>query len=220
MTETDTVIVFGGQHAVPPKQAIGIVGAVAAIASRDIARGTLAGVHVEHDPDTRGVILTATDSYRLLSVTVPGVALVAFDPVTLSARKLADVVKSVGKGKDILALAPDGPDYFHVFGSTAGEPDNYGSALTCPGSFANYRRLFDFTGDVWPADTDWVRVDPELWAGLLSSCATIGSYADRPKDTPTPETDFVRMSASKVTMIRGAAANGVTYRGLVMPLRK
>ena len=212
--------VFGGQHPVPPKQAAGIIGAVAAIASRDMARGALCGVHIEHDPETRGIILTATDSYRLLSVTVPGVAGAAVDPVTLAARELAATVKSVSKSKNILTLEPNGPDYFHVFGSTAGESDSYGSVFTCVGSFPNYRKLFDVAGDVWPAATDSVRVNPELFAGLFDSCATISGYADRPKDAPLPEVDILRMSATKVTMITGTAANGVSYRGLIMPVRK
>ena len=217
VTETGTVAVFGGP--VPVKQAAGIVGAVAAIASRDMARGALCGVHMEYDPDTRGIILTATDAYRLLSVTVPSVAGSVFEPVTVYARELATAIKERAKGADYVSVS-------HVPGATDKVTVTGGGGSTTAAvnvsTFANYRKLFDFPADsaAWPANDEIVNVNPELWAGLLSSCATISSYADRPKDAPLPETRITRMSAGKVTMITGAAANGVTFRGLVMPLRK
>jgi hypothetical protein len=209
--------VFGGQHPVPPKQAAGIIGAVAAIASRDMVR--LAGVHVEHDPDTRGIILTATDSYRLLSVTVPSVVLdgATFDPVTVYAADLARAAKNVAKGSAMLSISHVAGASNHV--TVAGDS----GSVTVPvdvTTFPNYRKLFDVAGDVWPAATDSVRVNPELFAGLFDSCAAISGYADRPKDAPLPEVDIVRMSATKVTMITGTGANGVSFRGLIMPVRK
>ncbi len=104
MTETAALVGrFGTCSAVdrppiPVKQAVGIIGAVAGVASRDTARGTLAGVHVEYDGDTRGIILTATDSYRLLSVTVPNVADDVFDPFTVAGKDMAAAVKVAAKG--------------------------------------------------------------------------------------------------------------------------
>ena len=209
--------VFGGQHPVPPKQVAGIIGAVAAIASRDMVR--LAGIHVEHDTETRGIILTATDSYRLLSVTVPSVVLdgATFDPVTVYAADLARAAKTLAKGSAMFGIS-------HVAGATDHvRLFTYTDAIHVPidvTTFPNYRKLFDVAGDVWPAATDSVRVNPELFAGLFDSCATISGYADRPKDAPLPEVDIVRMSATKVTMITGTAANGVSFRGLIMPVRK
>ena len=205
--------VFGGP--VPVKQAAGIIGAVAAIASRDVMRGALCGVHIESE--NGDLILTATDSYRLLSVTVPGVAGAAFDPVTVYAADLARAAKNLAKGSAMLSVS-------HVAGAT-----NHVTVAADSGSvtvpvdvttFPNYRKLFDVAGDVWPAATDSVRVNPELFAGLFDSCATISGYADRPKDAPLPAVDIVRMSATNVTMITGTAANGVSFRGLVMPVRK
>lgn len=207
---------------VPVKQAVGIIGAVAGVASRDLARNILAGIHVEYDEDTRGIILTATDSYRLLSVTVPNVADGVFDPFTVAGKDFERAAKHVAKGKGGLSIVRDGSDSCQVFGYTPGESDSYATVPVIGGTFANYRRLFDFPADspVWPGDGETVNLNPEMFAGLLSSCATISGYADRPKDAPLPETRIVRMSASKVTMVTGSAANGVTFRGLVMPLRK
>lgn len=220
-TATAIVAMFGNtapvdRPPVPVKQIAGIVGAVAAIASRDTARGALAGIHVEHDEDTRGIILTATDSYRLLSVTVPGVAGTPFDPVTVAAKEMAAAVKVAAKGCAGLRVDLAGETVYLA-------PSNTATLLSVPvlgGTFARYRGLFDHSGDTWPVNEDFVRVNPDLWAGLLSSCATIGGYADRPKHAPLPEMDILRMSASKVTAICGRAANEITYRGLIMPLRK
>ena len=209
------VAVFGGQHPVPPKQAAGIIGAVAAIASRDMARGALCGVHIESE--NGDLILTATDSYRLLSVTVPGVAGAAFDPVTVYAADLARAAKTLAKGSAMLSIS-------HVAGATnhvtvAGDS----GSVTVPivaGTFADYRRLFNEVCDTWPAVADSVRFNPNVLGGLLDSCATIGGYADRAKDSPNPAVDIVRMSDRKPAVITGTAANGVSFRGLVMPLRK
>jgi len=207
--------VFGGQHPVPPKQAAGIIGAVAAIASRDMARATLAGVHIESE--NGDLILTATDSYRLLSVTVPSVAGAAFDPVTVYAADLARAAKNLGKGSAMLSIS-------HVAGATNHVTVAADSgSVTVPivaGTFADYRRLFNEVCDTWPAVADSVRFNPEILSGLLDSCATIGGYADRAKDSPNPAVDIVRMSDRKPTVITGTAANGVSFRGLVMPLRK
>lgn len=222
-TETRAAIVamFGAtapvdRPPVPVKQIAGIISAVAAIASRDTARGALAGIHLEHDEDTRGIILTATDSYRLLSVTVPGVAGGVFDPVTVAAKELSAAVKVAAKGCAGLRVDLAGETVYLA-------PSNTATLLSVPvigATFPRYRGLFDLSGDAWPANDHFVRVNPELWAGLLSSCATIGGYADRPKGAPIPEMDIVRISASNVTMIRGRAANEVTYRGLIMSLRQ
>jgi hypothetical protein len=228
MTETAALVGrFGTCSAVdrppiPVKQAVGIIGAVAGVASRDTARGTLAGVHVEYDGDTRGIILTATDSYRLLSVTVPNVADDVFDPFTVAGKDMAAAVKVAAKGKGGLSIVRDGSDSCQVFGFTAGESDSYATVPVIGGEFAHYRRLFDFPADspAWPGADETVNVNPDFFAGLLSSCAVISGYADRPKNAPLPETRITRMSASKVTMITGSAANGVSFRGLVMPLRK
>lgn len=204
---------FGGP--VPVKQAAGIIGAVAAIASRDVMRGALCGVHIESE--NGDLILTATDSYRLLSVTVPGVAGAAFDPVTVYAADLARAAKNLAKGSAMLSVS-------HVAGATNHVTVAADSgSVTVPivaGAFAHYRRLFDVPGDVWPAATDSVRFNPEILSGLLDSCAMIGGYADRAKESPNPTVDIVRMSATKVTMITGTGANGVSFRGLIMPLRK
>jgi len=219
MRETDTLAVFGGP--IPVKQAVGIIGAVASIASKDNTRGIHTGVHVERDTDG-GVILTATDAYRLLSVTVPGVAGSTFDPFTLHGKELVATAKNVGKGKHALMLSANGSDYVHVFGHSGHESESYGSVPVYAGTFSNYRGLFDSaeTNPVWPDSTETVRVNPELFSGLFDACATISGYSDRPKGAPMPSVDIVRMSASKVTVISGSAANGVTYRGLIMPLRK
>ena len=208
----------GDRPPIPVKQAVGIIGAVAGVASRDLARGTLAGVHVEYDPDTRGIILTATDSYRLLSVTVPNVADSTFDPFTVAGKDMAATVKAAAKDRSGLVIDRVGDS---VYVGTTGTPV-LATVPVIDGTFANYRRLFVFPADspAWPGADETVNVNPDLLAGLLSSCAVISGYADRPKDAPLPETRITRMSASKVAMVTGSAANGVSFRGLIMPLRK
>lgn len=212
MTDTRTVLPFRtGAGPMSAGQAAAVLRAVAAIASPDWARGVLSGVHVEPDGDS--VRFTATDSYRLLTVTVPvhenGVT---FDPFTLSAKELAAAAKNVKKsetcsieyvGGHDAATFSNGVDSFRV--------------PTIEGTFADWRRLVPDSGE-WPAAGDTVNVNPVLLSGLLDSFAMIAA-GGTPKRDAVYTVTFGKIDPAKPALIT-ATGDAFTATGLIMPLRK
>jgi hypothetical protein len=194
-----------------PKQLANIVKHVAAIASTDQARGVLAGVLVESDPN--GIKLTATDSYRLIHVTVPMADVPAFDPIIVHA-KTAGKLPAFVKGSRRLMFMYSAGDESAMF--TRGD----GGTLPLPvlsGTFADYRRLIpaeDTYG--WPSAGETVSYNPMLLSGLLDSMG--GIVGNRGRDPIGVR--FVNASAMKLTVIRGASVDGVDVTGLIMPLRR
>ena len=192
-------------------QAATVMRAVAAIASPDLARGVLAGVHVEPDGDS--VRFTATDSYRLLTVAVPvNENGVTFDPFTLSAKELAAAAKNVKKSEtcsliysagDTAATFSNGVDSFRV--------------PTIVGTFADWRRLIP-TEPAWPAMGETVNMNPVLLAGLLDSFAMIAA-GGAPKRDGVYTVTFGKMDPAKPSLIT-ATGDAFTATGLIMPLRK
>jgi hypothetical protein len=196
---------------VPTKQAFGILTAVAKIAAADISRN-ICTVLIEHDGEN-GIVLTATDSYRLLSVSVPGVAGETFDPVAVYARELAAACRTA-KGCAGFSLERSGDSVYLA-------ASNSGSLIAVPvsvGKFPDYRHLFDSAAQAERA-TAPASFDAALFGGLLDSVATIAGYADRPKDAPLPAFSLDSVSVLKPALLSGSAANGVTFRGLLMPRR-
>ena len=212
-TETGTVLPFvTGVSPVSAAQAAAVIRAVAAIASPDMARGVLSGVHVEPDGDS--VRFTATDSYRLLTVSVAvGENGGTFDPFTLSARELAAAAKNVKKS-DVCRIE-------YCAGQDAATFSNGRDSFRVPtivGTFADWRRLIP-TEPAWPATGDTVSMNPVLLSGLLDSFGTILAGGGTVKRDADHTVTFSQASATKVAMIT-ATANGIAATGLIMPLRK
>lgn len=212
--ETRTVLPFvTGAGPVSAAQAAAVMRAVSAIASQDMARGVISGVHVE--PHNDGVRFTATDSYRLLTVTIGGDGTGAtrtFDPFTLSAKELAAAAKNVKKSEtcsieyvpgDSAATFSNGVDSFRV--------------PTIDGTFANWRRLVPDSGE-WPAAGDTVNVNPVLLSGLLDSFAMIAAGGTPKRDAVLTVT-FGKIDPAKPSLIT-ATGDAFTATGLIMPLRK
>lgn len=206
-----TIPFLTGQGPCSAGQAAAVIRAVAAVASPDMARGVLAGVHVESDGDS--VRFTATDSYRLLTVAVPvGENAVVFDPFTLSAKELAAAAKNV-KRSDVCRIE-------YVAGQNAATFSNGVDSFrvpTCVGTFADWRRLIP-TDPVWPTAGETVNMDPVLLAGLLDSFVSILAGGGRSRKHGDGVT-FSQVLPNKVSLMT-AAGVGFTATGLIMPLRK
>lgn len=212
-TETRTVLPFvTGAGPVSAGQAAAVMRAVASIASPDLARGVLAGVHVEADGDS--VRFTATDSYRMLTVAVPvNENGVEFDPFTLSAKELAAAAKNVKKFEtcsliysagDTAATFSNGVDSFRV--------------PTIVGTFVDWRRLIP-TEPAWPATGETATMNAVYLAGLLDSFATILAGGGRARGEDCHGVRFSQMLPTKPALIT-ATAGAVTATGLIMPIRK
>ena len=212
-TETRTVLPFvTGAGPVSAAQAAAVLRAVAAIASPDLARGVLAGVHVEADGDS--VRFTATDSYRLLTVAVPvNENGVTFDPFTLSAKELAAAAKNVKKSEtcslvysagDSAATFSNGVDSFRV--------------PTIVGTFADYRRLIP-TEPAWPAAGETATMNTVDLAGLLDSFALILAGGGRARGEDCYGVRFSQVSATKPALMT-ATVGDITATALIMPIRK
>lgn len=217
MTETRTVIPFTNkaEPGVSPAHAAAVLRAVAAVASPDSGRATLAGVLVERENDGGSVTFTATDSYRLLSVTVPTNGIVAaFEPFILAAKDLAAVAKNVKKTTERFEIDYNAGDLVARF--TIG-----GDILTVPtigGTFADYKRLIP-TEPVWPAAGEYANLNPVLLAGLLDSFALILAGGGSVKRDSVHAVTFSQVSPSKVAVLT-AKQGSVTATGLIMPLRQ
>ena len=200
-----------GAGPVSAGQAAAVMRAVAAVASPDLARGVLAGVHVEPDGDS--VRFTATDSYRLLTVAVPvNENGVEFDPFTVSAKELAAAAKNVKKS-DTCSLVYSAGDSAATFSNGV---DSF-RVPTIVGTFVDYRRLIP-TEPAWPATGETVNVNPVLLAGLLDSFAMIAA-GGTPKRDGAYSVTFGKMDPAKTSLIT-ATAGAITATGLIMPLRK
>lgn len=211
MQETTATVI----RPVPPKYWLAIVQAVAGVASTDQARGVITGVRIESDGSD--MILTATDSYRLVTVRVPGAAVPGFEAgVTVDAGKLVAAYKAA-KGSRVSSLAVDDAGVVTVTGATAGMVDVRSVVPTIDGTYADWRRLVtDDKG--WPTE-ETVSYNPELLAGVMDSLALIGSYADRPKDRPVPRVTVEYLHAGRAARFVTVGPDGVTATGLLMPLR-
>jgi hypothetical protein len=212
MRETGTVLPFStGGAGVSPGQVAAVCRAVAAIASTDKSRPALQGVIVE--PGDNGIVLTATDSYRLLTVAVEtghGATVPAFDPFLLSARELANAAKNVKKNVAACAIeyaAGESSARFTVGGDVFAVP-------VIDGSVTQWRRLIP-TDPVWPATGETFSMNASLLAGLLDSFSMILSAGSGNRDN---RVSFSQVSPTKVTMLT-AVTDGVVATGLVMPLR-
>lgn len=212
-TETRTVLPFvTGAGPVSAGQAAAVLRAVASIASPDLARGVLCGVHVEPDGDS--VRFTATDSYRLLTVAVPvNENGVTFDPFTVSAKELAAAAKNVKKSETCSLI--------YSAGDTAATFSNGVDSFRIPtivGTFADWRRLIP-TEPAWPAAGETVNVNATLLSGLLDAFASILSGGTTKRDAMHPVT-LSQVSATKVAVLSAECAGGIAATGLIMPLRK
>ena len=216
MTETRTVIPFTNTAGpgVSPAHAAAVMRAVAAVASPDSGRATLAGVLVER-VDGGSVTFTATDSYRLLSVTVPTNGIIAaFDPFILAAKDLAAVAKNVKRTTETCAIDYNAGDLVARF--TIG-----GDVLTVPtigGTFADYKRLIP-SDPAWPVAGETANLNPVLLAGLLDSFALILAGGGSVKRDSVHAVTFSQVSPSKVAVLT-AKQGSVAATGLIMPLRQ
>lgn len=212
-TETGTVLSFlTGVGPVSAGQAAAVFRAVAAVASPDMARGVLSGVHVEPDGDS--VRFTATDSYRLLTVSVPvNENGVTFDPFTLSAKELATAAKSV-KRSDVCRIE-------YRAGDTAARFSNGLDSFRVPtidGTFPDWRRLIP-TETAWPATGETATMNTVYLAGLLESFAMILAGGGRTRGEDCHGVQFSQMLPGKLAVMT-ATAGEITATGLIMPLRK
>jgi hypothetical protein len=184
---------------------------VAAIASPDQARGCLAGVLVESGENV--IKLTATDSYRLIHVTVPATDVPTFDPVVIHAKTVGKLPAFV-KGYASVEFTYSAGDASAMF--TRGDGGTF-PVPVLSGTFADYRRLIpgeDTYG--WPSAGETVAYNPALLSGLLDS---IGGIID-PRGRDMAGVRFVNASAMKLTAIRATSSDGIDVTGLIMPLRK
>lgn len=198
-----------------PKQWVGIISAVASIASRDKSRAHLAGVRVEEEGND--LILTATDAYRLLNVTIQGAGGNGWEPFTVDAKGFVGAAKQT-KGARVFTLAPEN-GAVTVIGSAGADTVSSVRVPTIDGRFPDWRSLLVAPSEAWPTNKR-VRFDASLFGGLLEACAMISGYSDTPRHAPLPNVDIVRMSPAKPTLVTGSAANGVSFRGLMMPIRQ
>lgn len=210
-TETRTVLPFHtGAGAVSAGQAAAVMRAVSAIASPDMARGVLSGVHVEADGDS--VRFTATDSYRLLTVALP-VSVPAFDPFTLSAKELAAAAKNVKKSDTCLIE--------YVAGDSAATFSNGVDSFRVPaivGTFADWRRLIP-SEPAWPAAGETATMNTVYLAGLLDSFAMILAGGGRARGEDCHGVRFSQVSATKPAMMT-ATGDAFTATALIMPIRQ
>jgi hypothetical protein len=196
---------------VQPTRLANVIKHVAAIASPDQARGSLAGVLIESGESV--VKLTATDSYRLIHVTVPMADVPAFDPIVIHAKTVSKLPTFV-KGWPCIALTYAPGAVASLF--TRGDGGTF-PVPVLSGTFADYRRLIpgeDTYG--WPATGETVAYNPALLAGLLDSIG--GIVGTRGYDPVGVR--FVNASAMKLTAIRATSSDGIDVTGLIMPLRK
>ena len=200
---------------VTPKQWVGIISAVASVASRDKGREHLTGVRVEEDGND--LILTATDAYRLLSVTVQGAGGNGWEPFTADAKGFVAAAKQA-KGARVFTLAPENGSVT-VIGSAGADTVSSVRVPTIDGRFPDWRSLFVAPSEAWPTD-GVVRFDASLFGGLLEACAMISGYGEAKRHAPLQTVDIARMSATKTTLVTGSAANGVSFRALMMPIRQ
>lgn len=212
MEETVAAII----RPLPPKYWLAIAQAVARVASDDQTRGTFCGVRIECDGND--LLLTSTDTYRLLSVRVPGGVASRFDrAVTADADALVAACKAA-KGSASVSIYVDDDGVLTVTGGTGGRTDVQSTVRTIPGTYVDWRALI--TEDTGYPHTGTVSYNPALLAGLLESMALIGSYADRPKNRPLPRVELVRMDAGKPSRFTMTGPDDVQATGLIMPVRK
>lgn len=209
MTNRDVFAFRDDGGGISPKRFAAIAKHVAACASPDQARGTLAGVLIESGENV--VTMTATDSYRLIHVAIPCDGVSAFDPVIVEAKTLSKLTAFVKNESAVSFTAGDGfASFVHNVGGVFPVP-------VITGTFADYRRLIpgeDSYG--WPATGEAVAFDPVLLSGLLDSVGGIVG-ASRSRQVAVR---IVNMAAMKLTAVRATSDDGIDATGLIMPLRR
>ena len=185
---------------------------VGTVASKDLARGVLAGILIGTavDPDTDATMLTftATDSYRLIHVTVPLTAddtVAAFDPFVIDAKQAAKVGKlitrkNVDRGAGFTVTGP-------VF--TLSTADGSGNVDRLTGSFPEFDKLMniDSTGEL-------PQVNADLLSGLLDAMAGVITVS---KDL-LPKVRLSAVSGTK-PMRWEARVDQAAVIGIIMPIR-
>jgi hypothetical protein len=209
MTNRDVFTFRDDGGGITPKQLAATAKHVAACASPDQARGTLAGVLIESGENA--VTMTATDSYRLVHAVIPCDGVPAFDPVIVEAKTLSKLPTFVKNESAVSFTAGDGfASFVHNVGGVFPVP-------VLSGTFADYRRLIPGEDAyAWPATGETVAFDPVLFGGLIDSVGGIVG-ASRSRQVPVR---IVNMSAMKLTAVRATSGDGIDVTGLIMPLRQ
>lgn len=212
MTETSTLTAWlSGTTAATVGRCLINVGTVA---SKDLARGVLAGIHVGTtvDPVTDRMMLTftATDSYRLIHVTVPTAAddvVRTFDPFVIDAKQAGKVGKLItrknaGVGVTFTVTGP-------VF--TLSTADGSGNVDLLTGHWPDTARLLtpENTGDL-------PRIDADLLAGLLSAMSGVISVS---RDT-VAHVDIDSVSMRQPMRLSATVPDVARVEAVIMPVRR
>lgn len=222
MTETKVCAVFASDPGgLAPKPATAIVQAVAAMASTDMARGVITGVHVQAVENGNGfdLVLSATDSYRLIRVTLPNMAAGAFDPFTVPAREIVQACK-IAKGSDRMAWRFDSAAVLTVVGFSNMVAESTAAVPVLPGEYHDLDRVIAPVPD-WCTDPETAVFDASLFAGVIDSCGVIAVGGRSGKNAGLPGVTVDRISTSKparFSMIDDET--GIHGIALLMPRRK
>ena len=212
MTETSTLTAWlSGTTAATVGRCLTNVGTVA---SKDLARGVLAGIHVgtEQDADNlvTGLTFTATDSYRLIHVTVPvgnDDVVRPFDPFVIDAKQAGKVGKLITKknASSMVTFSVTGP----VF--TLSTADGSGNVDLLTGHWPDTARLLvtENTGEL-------PRMDADLLSGLLSAMSGVMSVS---RDTAA-HVNIDSVGGNSKPMRMSAVSDVVKVVGVIMPVRR
>lgn len=223
MTETKVCAVFASHSpgGLAPKPATAIVQAVAAMASTDQARGVITGVHVQsvENGGAHDLVLSATDSYRLIRVTLPNMAVSAFDPFTVPAKELVQACK-VAKGFSRMTwgFSSQGFTVEATDGGPVGNP--FLPVPVLPYEYHNLARIIDTVSE-WCNESETAVFDASLFAGLIDSCGVIAVGGRSGKNAGLPGVAVDRINTLKparFSMID--EQTGIHGIALLMPRRK
>lgn len=212
ITETPTATaVLTGVTAATVGRTLAHVGKVA---STDLARGVLAGIHVSTtvDPDSENTMLTftATDSYRLITVSIPLTAddiVPSFDPFVIYAKDTGKVAKLITR-KNVNAgvgFTVTGPTF------TLTTTDGSGNVDLLTGNYPDFDKLLtpENTGEL-------PRLNASLMAGLLDAMAGVITTG---KDAiPSVWIDSVG-GTSKAMRWSATVPDVARVVGVIMPIR-
>lgn len=221
MTETKVCAVFASDPGgLAPKPATAIVQAVAAIASSDMARGVITGVHVQsvENGGAHDLVLSATDSYRLIQVTLPNMAVSAFDPFTVPAKELVQACK-IAKGSDRMAWRFDSAAVLTVVGFSNMVSESTAAVPVFSERYHDPARIIASVSD-WCKDSETAVFDASLLAGLLDSCGVIAVGGRSGKSAGLPGVTVNRVNTLKparFSMID--EQTGIQGIALLMPRR-
>lgn len=182
------------------------------VASKDLARGTIAGIRigtVEDDGVAVGLTFTATDSYRLIHVTVPlaGDDVVRpFDPFVVSSQagKVGKLItrKNASTGVSFTVTGP-------VF--TLSTMGGSGNAELLTGHWPDTDKLLtpENTGDL-------PRMDADLLSGLLSAMSGVISVGRN----SAAHIDIDSVGGNRHPMRLSAVTDKATVVAVIMPIRR